>query len=132
MVAVHGRRYHEYPLHPPYPLATFPQTSSSFSRGVGVGRRRRREMRPSLIDVDDTYIIDGEGQPAILALSAQVSVFYLILFFLYVICFRWLWRRDSCFVFDSYHTVYSFAVKAVRVCSFCFCFCFLRFLLLQY
>lgn len=29
-------------------------------------------MQPSLIDVDDTYVIDGEGQPAILALCAQV------------------------------------------------------------
>jgi len=35
-------------------------------------RRRRNDLRPSLIDVDDTYIIDGEGQPAILALDSQV------------------------------------------------------------
>ncbi|CAN0272012.1 unnamed protein product, partial [Hapterophycus canaliculatus] len=35
-------------------------------------RRRRQELGPSLIDVDDTYIIDGEGQPAILALDAHV------------------------------------------------------------
>eukprot|EP00904_Undaria_pinnatifida_P012608 jgi/Undpi1/8478/HiC_scaffold_25.g10945.m1 len=35
-------------------------------------RRRRQMMQPSLIDVDDTYVIDGEGQPAILALCAQV------------------------------------------------------------
>lgn len=26
-----------------------------------------------MIDVDDTYVIDGEGQPAILALDAQAS-----------------------------------------------------------
>lgn len=38
-----------------------------------VSRRRRREMGVSVIDVDDTYVIDGEGQPAILALEAQVS-----------------------------------------------------------
>ncbi|CAM9822713.1 unnamed protein product, partial [Ectocarpus sp. 8 AP-2014] len=35
-------------------------------------RRRRNDRRPSLIDVDDTYIIDGEGQPAILALDSHV------------------------------------------------------------
>ncbi|CAM9502020.1 unnamed protein product, partial [Scytosiphon promiscuus] len=35
-------------------------------------RRRRQELGPSLIDVDDTYIIDGEGQPAILALDSHV------------------------------------------------------------
>eukprot|EP00752_Nemacystus_decipiens_P009591 g8569.t1 len=35
-------------------------------------RRRRNDLRPSLIDVDDTYIIDGEGQPAILALDSHV------------------------------------------------------------
>ncbi|CAN0480254.1 unnamed protein product, partial [Laminaria digitata] len=34
-------------------------------------RRRRQMMQPSLIDVDDTYVIDGEGQPAILALCAH-------------------------------------------------------------
>ncbi|CAM9844021.1 unnamed protein product, partial [Pylaiella littoralis] len=37
-----------------------------------VRRRRRTEQRPSLIDVDNTYIIDGEGQPAILALDSHV------------------------------------------------------------
>ncbi|CBJ33092.1 expressed unknown protein [Ectocarpus siliculosus] len=37
-----------------------------------VRRRRRNDLRPSLIDVDDTYIIDGEGQPAILALDSHV------------------------------------------------------------
>lgn len=37
-------------------------------------RRRRNDLRPSLIDVDDTYIIDGEGQPAILALDSHVRM----------------------------------------------------------
>lgn len=40
---------------------------------LSYSRRRRREMRSSVIDVDDTYVIDGEGQPAILALDAQAS-----------------------------------------------------------
>lgn len=40
-------------------------------------RRRRAELRPSLIDVDNTYIIDGEGQPAILALDSQVRACFI-------------------------------------------------------
>lgn len=35
-------------------------------------------MGTSVIDVDDTYVIDGEGQPAILALGAQASFHFVI------------------------------------------------------